>query len=126
MPGTREDSPRLAAGSLQFLGPSSPTKLEKNRKQKGEDMKIEVHQPTEEDLEGRGVSSWPIWEKEVSRFDWHYDATEECYLLEGRVVVEKEDGEKVEFGKGDFVTFPEGLSCVWDVKEPVKKHYNFR
>jgi uncharacterized cupin superfamily protein len=100
--------------------------LEKNRKQKGEDMKIEVHQPTEEDLEGRGVSSWPIWEKEVSRFDWHYDATEECYLLEGRVVVEKEDGEKVEFGKGDFVTFPEGLSCVWDVKEPVKKHYNFR
>ncbi len=31
-----------------------------------------------------------------------------------------------EFGKGDFVTFPKGLSCVWDIKEPVKKHYNFR
>jgi uncharacterized cupin superfamily protein len=89
-------------------------------------MEIEVLKPTEEDLETKGVSSWPIWEKEISRFDWHYDATEECYLLEGRVVVEKEDGEKVEFGKGDFVTFPQGLSCVWDVKEPVKKHYNFK
>jgi hypothetical protein len=87
---------------------------------------IEVRKPTEEDLENSAVASWPIWEKEVSRFDWHYDATEECYLLEGRVVVEKEDGEKVEFGKGDFVTFPEGLSCVWDVKEPVRKHYNFK
>ena len=89
-------------------------------------MKIEVEKPTEEKLKSRDVSSWPIWEKEVSRFDWHYDSTEECYLLEGQVVVETEDGESVTFGEGDFVTFPEGLSCVWDVKQPVKKHYNFR
>jgi hypothetical protein len=70
--------------------------------------------------------SWPIWEKEISRFDWHYDQTEECYLLEGKAVVETNDGEKVQFGKGDFVKFPEGLSCVWEILEPVKKHYNFR
>jgi len=49
---------------------------------------------------------------------------EECYLLEGKVVVETKDG-KVEFGAGDFVTFPAGLSCIWDIKEPVRKHYNF-
>jgi uncharacterized cupin superfamily protein len=89
-------------------------------------MKIEIKKPKMEDMEKEGVMSWPIWEKEKSRFDWHYDETEECYLLEGKVVVETEDGEKVEFGKGDFVTFPKGLSCVWDIKEPVKKHYNFR
>ena len=89
-------------------------------------MKIEVEKPTEDYLETKGVSSWPIWEKEVSRFDWHYDSIEECYLLEGEVVVETEDGQKVEFGKGDFVTFPKGLSCIWDIKERVKKHYNFR
>ncbi len=88
--------------------------------------KIDIQKPTRKDLEKRGVSSWPIWEKEVSRFDWHYHETEECYLLEGRVVVETPDGESVTFGKGDFVTFPQGLSCVWEVKEPVKKHYNFR
>jgi len=89
-------------------------------------MKIEIKKPEMEDMEKEGVLSWPIWEKEISRFDWHYDETEECYLLEGKVVVETEDGEKMEFGKGDFVTFPKGLSCVWDIKEPVKKHYNFR
>ncbi len=89
-------------------------------------MKIEIQKLNESELEKRNIDSWPIWEKETSRFDWHYDTIEECYLLEGTVVVETSDGEKVEFGKGDFVTFPKGLSCVWDVKQPVKKHYNFK
>ncbi|MDB4444588.1 cupin domain-containing protein, partial [bacterium] len=83
-------------------------------------MKIEIKKPKKEDMEKEGVMSWPIWEKEVSRFDWFYDSIEECYLLEGQVVVETEDGETVEFGKGDFVTFPKGLTCIWDIKVPVK------
>lgn len=89
-------------------------------------MKILIEKPTKEDLAARDVSSWPIWEKERSRFDWHYDSIEECYLLEGKVVVQTEDGNRVSFGKGDFVTFPKGLSCHWDIKVPVKKHYNFK
>jgi hypothetical protein len=88
-------------------------------------MKIKVEKPTRQYLDERQVALWSIWEKGVSRFDWHYHETEECYLLEGRVVVETEEG-RVEFGAGDFVTFPAGLSCVWDIKEPVRKHYNFR
>ena len=88
-------------------------------------MKIEIKKPGLKDMEKKGVLAWPIWEKEISRFDWHYDEIEEYYLIEGKVVVETEDGEKVEFGKGDFVKFPKGLSCVWDIKEPVKKHYSF-
>ena len=89
-------------------------------------MKIEIEKPTKNTLAERDVSSWPIWEKEVSRFDWYYDSTEECYLLAGRVIVEPKGGEAVEFGKEDFVTFPKGLACVWDIKESVKKHYNLR
>ncbi len=89
-------------------------------------MKIKIKKLTDKDLEAKGVSSWPIWEKEISRFDWYYDSTEECYLIEGKVVVETKDGKKVEFGKGDFVTFTKGLSCIWDIKMPVKKHFNFK
>ena len=89
-------------------------------------MKIAISKPKMAEIEKKGIMSWPIWEKEISRFDWHYDETEECYLLEGKVVVETDDGEKIKFGKGDFVTFPKGLSCVWEIKAPVKKHYNFR
>ena len=88
-------------------------------------MQIRIEQLRTEDIEARGVGSWPIWEKEVSRFDWHYDQTEECLILEGRVTIETEDGE-VEIKPGDFVTFPKGLSCIWNILEPVKKHYNFR
>lgn len=89
-------------------------------------MKIDVRKPSQDYLEKRGVASWPVWEKEVSRFDWQYAETEECYLLEGKVEVETEDGNKVDFGKGDFVTFPKGLSCMWEIKEAVRKHYNFK
>ncbi len=89
-------------------------------------MKIKVEKPDREKLNSLNVTDWPVWEKEVSEFDWYYDSNEECYLLEGKVVVKTENGEEVEFGKGDFVTFPKGLSCKWYVKEPVRKHYTFK
>ncbi|MCD5412148.1 MAG: cupin domain-containing protein [Thermodesulfovibrionales bacterium] len=89
-------------------------------------MDIKIERPTKEAIEGRRVDRWPVWAKEISRFEWHYDETEECYLVEGRAIVETKDGEKVEIKAGDFVTFPKGLACTWDIKEPVRKHFNFR
>ena len=89
-------------------------------------MAIKVEKLSQEELEKRGVFGWPIWTKEVSRFPWSYDSTEECYLLEGGVTVETKDGKAVSFGKGGFVTFSKGLACTWDIKVPVKKHYNFK
>lgn len=85
---------------------------------------IRVEKISPEEARRRGIDRWPIWTCGVSRFDWHYDTTEECYILEGDVVVEA-GSQRVEIGPGDFVTFPAGLSCVWDVKAPVRKHYNF-
>lgn len=89
-------------------------------------MKIKVEKLSDGELKKLGVFTWPIWTKETSRFPWTYDSTEECYLLEGEVSVETKDGDKITFGKGDFVSFPKGLSCTWEVKKPVKKHYNFK
>lgn len=88
------------------------------------EIKVKKLMPGE--LRGMGVFGWPIWEKEVSRFPWSYDETEECYFLEGEATVKTEDGKVVSFGKGDFVVFPKGLSCTWDIKKPIKKHYNFK
>jgi uncharacterized cupin superfamily protein len=90
---------------------------------KGGAMKIEVKRPAREELENQGVFDWPIWEKEVSRFDWHYDREEVCYLLEGRADVITPDGQNVTFGAGDMVRFPAGLSCTWDISATVKKHF---
>lgn len=87
--------------------------------------KIKIEKLSEQDLKDRGIFNWPIWEKEVSRFDWHYDTEEQCYFLEGKLRIEPKDGEPVEIGAGDFVTFPEGLDCTWDISQDLKKHYNF-
>ena len=46
-------------------------------------MKIKIEKLTEDEIGKRGIRSWPVWEKEVSRFDWHYGNTEECLILEG-------------------------------------------
>jgi uncharacterized cupin superfamily protein len=82
-------------------------------------------EPAEDALKQRGVFDWPIWTKEVSSFPWTYDASETCYLLEGEVVVTPDGGEPVEIRKGDLVTFPSGMSCTWEVRSPVRKHYTF-
>jgi uncharacterized cupin superfamily protein len=88
-------------------------------------MKIIVEKKiSEEKLRQLGVKSWPVWECDISTFDWHYDEKEACYFLEGDVIVETEDG-NVQFGAGDYVVFPKGLSCKWKVVKPVKKHYKF-
>ena len=89
-------------------------------------MDIKIEKLDNKKLKDLDVFSWPVWEKEVSCFDWHYDDTEMCYILDGKVTVRIEGGKSVNFGTGDFVTFPKGLDCVWDIKEPVRKHYNFK
>ncbi len=88
------------------------------------DIKIE-HNPPDDRLEELGVMDWPIWTKEISEFPWSYDEPETCYFLEGDVVVTPEGGEPVTVGKGDLVTFPQGMSCTWNVRRPVRKHYRF-
>ncbi len=84
---------------------------------------IEVREPSREELEEMGVFDWPVWEKGESRFPWTYGEKEVCYLLEGRVTVEPENGDPVTIEAGQLVTFPAGMSCTWDIHEGVRKHY---
>ncbi len=88
-------------------------------------MEITVERLSDEELRKKGVFGWLVWEKEVSEFPWHYDSVEECYFLEGDVIVQFGDNHEVHITKGDFVTFPEGLDCRWIITVPVKKHYSF-
>ncbi len=87
-------------------------------------MKIEIRKPDNKELEKLNVKSWPIWEKEPSKFDWYYDEKETCYIIEGKVKVSTEK-ETVEFGAGDLVIFPAGLSCVWEISQKIRKYYKF-
>jgi uncharacterized cupin superfamily protein len=89
-------------------------------------MRIEVQRnPPESLLAQLKVKTWPIWTKEASQFPWTYDEAETCYLLEGEVVVTPDGGAPVSFGAGDLVTFPSGMSCTWNIRKAVRKHYRF-
>ena len=76
-------------------------------------MRIKVEKPSAETI--AEMKSVP---------DMYYDSTETCYVMEGEVKVTTPEGEAVEFGPGDLVTFPRGLKCSW-VRKPICKHYRF-
>lgn len=86
--------------------------------------KIIVEKPTAEKLANLGINRWPTWTKEVSKFPWSFGTQEIAYILEGEVTVTPNDGSgAVSFQAGDLVTFPAGMSCVWEVKKALRKHY---
>lgn len=87
--------------------------------------KILKEKPDEKKLDQLGIDQWSPWECEPSSFPWEYGDRETAYVFEGRVTVETADGESVEIGPGDLVTFPQGLKCTWTVHEKIRKVYRF-
>ena len=87
-------------------------------------MNIKITKLIEDDIIKQNIRSWPIWSCGVSEFDWEYSEKESCLLLEGEVEVIS-DFETVKFSTGDYVIFPRGLKCRWNVIKPVRKHYSF-
>lgn len=85
-------------------------------------MKPKVKKPSKK--EQQEAQSWPIWEKEESTFPWEYTVQEICLILDGNAVVQTEEG-TVEFSAGDYVIFPKGLKCTWEIKKKIRKHYTF-
>ncbi len=83
------------------------------------------HNVTPAKLDVLFVDDWPTWSKEVSEFDWEYDQTETCYILEGKAIVTPQGSEPVTIESGDLVTFPKGMKCRWQIVEAIEKHYTF-
>ena len=83
------------------------------------------HNQSEERLQELGVSDWPIWEKEISKFPIDFDETETAYVLEGEIIVTPAGGEPVRIVPGELVVFPEGLDSQWEVVKPLRKHYHY-
>ncbi len=87
-------------------------------------MSITVKKMSPGEFLSLGVEYWPIWEKDISTFNWEYPAKEEFYIVEGRALVETPEGE-ISIGVGDFVTCSKDMVCNWRVLEYFKKHYHF-
>lgn len=83
-------------------------------------MSIRVEKLSEDKVKSMGIRSWPIWTKEASIFDWHYDEQEQCLFLEGEVTVTAE-GQNVSFGKGDFVDLSSPMKEADKLLEELEK-----
>ena len=85
---------------------------------------IVIKKLSDVEVDNMGILNWPIWTCEISEFPWKYDVEESCLILKGEVSVAA-GLDTVQIKKGDFIIFPKGLSCIWKVTKPVRKHYQF-
>jgi len=85
---------------------------------------IVIKQLSSDEISNMGIFNWPIWTCEISEFPWEYDVEESCLLSDGEVFVTT-GSDTVHIKAGDFVIFPKGLTCVWKVTKPIRKHYQF-
>lgn len=85
-------------------------------------VKVKVKKLSDNEIEKMGVFDWPVWEKDVSEFDWHYDNKEQCLIVSGAAEIESGE-ETVKIAEGDFVEFEAGFDCRWKVIEKIFKHY---
>ncbi len=86
---------------------------------------IKIEKLSQSEILKRGINTWPIWEKEIATFPWEYDSDEYCFILQGEVVVNA-NGTDYHIEEGDFVWFPKGLKCTWNILSPIRKYYQFK
>jgi len=63
------------------------------------------------------------WSSSVGKWRVNYSEHEFCHLLEGRVILESDDGQASHFGPGDAWVIPAGFSGTWETVEPARKRY---
>ena len=70
-------------------------------------------------------TKWPVWDCDVSEFEWEYQEEEHCYIIKGSVTVKGPEN-TVDIKSGDYVIFPKGLKCTWKVHNYIEKYYTFK
>jgi uncharacterized cupin superfamily protein len=64
-----------------------------------------------------------IWAATRGKWQVRYTEHELCHLLQGRVAIVSQDGERVEFAAGDSFVVPAGFVGAWEVLEDCRKLY---
>lgn len=72
-----------------------------------------------------GEVSCGVWACEVGAWRIAFDETSDEYfhVQEGRIRITDDAGNACEFGAGEACVIPAGFTGVFEVLEPVKKHY---
>ncbi|CAN8072960.1 unnamed protein product [Agarophyton chilense] len=93
--------------------------------EKGAGMRL-IKNADEKTIDKLGCRSWDTWGCEPSTFPWTYSDDEVCLVMNGDFTVIPDDGsEKMDVKAGDIAYFPKNMSCTWEVREAVHKHFTF-
>lgn len=93
--------------------------------EKGGGMRL-IRAADEETISKLGCRSWGTWGCEPSTFPWTYADDEVCLVLEGDFTVTSDNGgDAMDVQAGDVAYFPKGMSCTWEVRKAVNKHFVF-
>jgi uncharacterized cupin superfamily protein len=68
--------------------------------------------------DGQGSQLVGIFRADPAVFRYAWEADETIHVLEGRVRIELEGGERLELGVGDVGSFAQGCRGVWRILEP--------
>jgi uncharacterized protein len=64
-----------------------------------------------------------VWSATRGCWRINYSESEFCHLLQGRVALTDQQGERLEFGAGDTFVIPAGFAGTWEVIEDCRKVY---
>lgn len=71
---------------------------------------------------GEGQLFAGLWKHDCATFEYVFPGDETFQVLEGKVSIAV-DGETVELGPGDIVSFAKGQSSTWTIKSALKKFF---
>jgi len=67
------------------------------------------------------TSSIIVWECTPGRFSYHYNKDEILFVISGHATITNKEGQKLDFEPGAVVYVPAGTSCIWDIKDRIRK-----
>jgi uncharacterized protein len=63
------------------------------------------------------------WSATVGAWRVNYTEWEFCHIISGRGRLRADDGRVIDIGPGDSFTINAGFTGVWEVIEPITKHF---
>ena len=88
----------------------------------GDKQAGEVHWLTTENSSGEATYSG-LWRCEPMTFDYEFPGDEIIHVLEGVLLIELADGDKVTVSAGDLISFDKGIKSTWTIQKSFKKFF---
>ena len=82
----------------------------------------EVHWLTQTNSNGQPTYSG-LWRCEPMTFDYEFPGDEIFQVLQGNLLIEISNGDRVDLKEGDIISFNKGMKSTWTIQSSFKKFF---